>query len=162
MLFLLMVLHHHRRQVVHFNVTENPTAQWTAQQIVEAFPWSSAPRYLLRDRDGVYGRHFRGRVQGMGIAEVMTAPLSPWQNAYAERLIGSIRRECLDHVIVLNEEHLRRVLWRYFDYHHDWRTHLSLDMDCPQPRDIQGAEAGEIIEVPEVGGLHHRYERRAA
>ena len=161
-LFVLVVLRHQRRQVVHFNVTGNPTAQWTSQQIVEAFPWDGAPRYLLRDRDGVYGKHFRDRVRGMGIEEVMTAPQSPWQNAYAERLIGSIRRECLDHVIVLNEDHLRRVLRSYFSYYHDWRTHLALDMDCPEPRDIQGAEAGEVVEVPEVGGLHHHYERRAA
>ena len=161
-LFVLVVLRHHRRQVVHFGVTEHPTAQWTAQQIVEAFPWGDAPRYLLRDRDGVYGKHFRDRVRGMGIEEVIIAPQSPWQNAYAERLIGSIRRECLDHVIVLNEDHLRRVLRSYFSYYHDWRTHLSLEMDCPEPRDIQGAEGGEIIEVPEVGGLHHHYERRAA
>jgi len=161
-LFVLVVLRHHRRQVVHFNVTEHPTAEWTAQQIVETFPWGDVPRYLLRDRDGVYGSHFRQRVRGMGIEEVMTAPQSPWQNAYAERLIGSIRRECLDHVIVLSEDHLRRVLRSYFSYYHGWRTHLSLDMDCPEPREIQGAEVGEIIEVPEVGGLHHHYERRAA
>jgi transposase InsO family protein len=161
-LFVLVVLAHHRRRVLHFNVTENPAAQWTAQQIAEAFPWGEVPRYLLRDRDGVYGKHFRDRVRGMGIEEVTIAPQSPWHNAYAERLIGSVRRECLDHVIVLNEEHLRRVLRSYFSYYHDWRTHLSLDMDCPEPRDIQGAEAGKITEVPEVGGLHHHYERRAA
>ena len=94
----------------------------------------------------------------MGIEEVMTAPQSPWQNPYAERLIGSIRRECLDYVIVLNEEHLRRVLRSYFSYYHDWRTHLALDMDCPRPREIQRVEAGEVIEVPEVGGLHHHYD----
>lgn len=161
-LFVLVVLRHHRRRVVHFNVTENPTAEWTARQIVEAFPWDDAPRYLLRDRDGVYGKHFRNRVRGMGVAEVMTAPQSRWQNAYAERLIGTIRRECLDHVIVLNEEHLRRVLRSYFSYYHDWRTHLSLDMDCPEPRQIQDAQEEEVLEVPAVGGLHHHYERRAA
>ena len=143
-------------------MTENPTAEWTAQQIVNAFPWEEAPRYLLRDRDGVYGEAFRRRVRNMDIKQVIIAPRSPWQNAYAERLIGSIRRECLDHVVVLNEDHLTRVLRSYFDYYHDWRTHLSLDMDCPEPRDIQSAEAGGIIEVPEVGGLHHHYERRAA
>ncbi|MBU0608421.1 MAG: integrase core domain-containing protein [Armatimonadetes bacterium] len=161
-LFVLVVLRHHRRQVVHFNVTEHPTAQWTAQQIVEAFPWADVPRYLLRDRDGVYGKHFRNRVRAMGIEEVMTAPQSPWQNPYAERLIGSIRRECLDHIVVFNEDHLRHVLRSHFTYYHRWRTHLSLDMDCPEPRETQGAEAGEVIEVPEVGGLHHHYERRAA
>ena len=98
----------------------------------------------------------------MGIEEVVIAPQSPWQNAYAERLIGSIRRECLDHTIVLSEDHLRRVLSSYFSYYHDWRTHLSLEMDCPEPRERQGAGAGEVIEVPEVGGLHHHYGRRAA
>ena len=143
-------------------MTENPTAQWTAQQLAEAFPWEDVPRYLLRDRDGVYGHRFRERVRGMGIEEVIIASHSPWQNAYAERLIGSIRRECLDHVIVLSEDHLRRVLRSYFSHYHGWRTHLSLDMDCPEPRTVQDAEAGEIIEVPEVGGLHHHYERRAA
>jgi len=159
---VLVVLRHHRRQVVHFGVTEKPTAQWTAQQIAEAFPGNSAARYLLRDRDGVYGRHFQDRVRGLGLEEVMTAAPSPWQNACAERLIGSIRRECLDHIIVLNEDHLRRVLRRYFSYYHNWRTPLSLDIDCPAPRDIQGTETGEIIEVPEVGGLHHHCERSAA
>ena len=148
--------------MVHLSVTENPTAHRTAQQIVEAFPWGKAPRYLLRDRDGVYGMHFRSRLRGMGIEEVVIAPRSPWQNAYAERLIGSIRRECLDHMIVLSEAHLRRVLRRYFSYHHDWRTHLSLQMDCPQSRPAQSVEAGEVVEVPEVGGLHHHCERRAA
>jgi putative transposase len=157
-----VVLRHHRRQVVDFNVTEHPTAEWTARQIVEAFPWDDAPCYLLGDRDGVYGKHFRNRVGGMGIEEVTIAPHSPWQNPYVERLIGSIRRECLDQVIVLNEDHLTRALRSYFRYYHQWRTHLAFDMDCPKPRDIQDAEAGAIIEVPEVGGLHHHYERRAA
>ena len=161
-LFVLVVLAHQRRRVVHFNVTENPTAEWTAQQIVGASPWDEAPRYLLRDRDGVYGSRFRQRVRSMSIEEVMTAPQSPWQNAYAERLIGSIRRECLDDVIVLGEDHLRRVLRSYFSYYHDWRTHLSLEMGCPEPRGIQCVEAGVVVEVPEVGGLHHHYERRTA
>lgn len=161
-LFVLVVMRHQRREVVHFNVTEHPTAEWTAQQIVEAFPWRDVPRFLLRDRDGVYGKHFRDRVRGLGIEEVITASQSPWQNPYAERLIGSIRRECLDHVIVLNEEHLRRVLKRHFSYYHHWRTHLSLERDCPESRMVQNVGDGEVIEVPEVGGLHHHYERRAA
>jgi len=161
-LFVFLILAHDRRRVVHFNVTEHPSAQWTAQQVVEAFPWNTAPRYLLRDRDGVYGQAFRDRVKGMGIKEVMIAPRSPWQSPYVERLIGSIRRECLDHVIVLNENHLRRVLESYFHYYHQWRTHLSLDMDCPAPRAAHGHEHGNVIEVPEIGGLHHHYERKAA
>ena len=121
-LFVLVVLARDRRRVVHFNVTEHPTAQWTAQQIVDAFPDESAPSYLLRDRDHVYGEQFRRRVKGMGIHEVLTAPQSPWQNLFAERLIGSIRRECLNHVLVLGERHLRHVLTHYFTYYHQART----------------------------------------
>src|SRR5437899_662724 len=161
-LFVLVVLAHHRRRVVHFNVTEHPTAHWTAQQIVDAFPDDSAPAYLLRDRDQVYGDQFRHRVKGIRIEEVLTAPHSPWQNPFAERLIGSIRRECLDHVLVLGESHLRRILARYFSYYHRARTHLSLDKDAPDVRPVELPEAGRIVEIPEVGGLHHRYVRQAA
>jgi len=160
-LFVLVILAHHRRRVVHFNVTEHPTAQWTAQQVVDAFPWDETPRYLLRDRDRVYGTSFQERVHNMGIEEVVIAPRSPWQNAYVERLIGSVRRECLDHVIVLHERHLGRLLTGYFHYYHRWRTHRALDMDCPAPQPVQRPEVGSIREVPEVGGLHHHYERRA-
>jgi putative transposase len=161
-LFVLVILAHERRQVIHCNVTEHPTAEWTAQQVVEAFPWDEAPRYLLRDRDCIYGTSFRQRVRHMGIEEVVIAPRSPWQNPYVERLIGSIRRDCLDHVIVLHERHLRRLLAGYFQYYHNWRTHLALDMDCTLPRLVQQPEVGPIREVPEVDGLHHHYERRAA
>jgi putative transposase len=161
-LFVLLILAHERRRVVHFNITEHPTAQWTAQQVVEAFPWDEAPRYLLRDRDHTYGTSFQQRVQHMGIEEVLIAPRSPWQNPYVERLIGSIRRECLDHVIILHERHLRRLLTEYFHYYHHWRTHRALDMDAPVPRPVQLRELGPVQEVPEVGGLHHHYERRAA
>ena len=161
-LFVLVVLVHHRRKVVHFNVTEHPTAQWTAQQIIEAFPWDSAPQYLLRDRDGIYGTQFQRRVKSMGIEEVLTAPRSPWQNAFVKRVIGSIRRECLDHVIVLKERHLKRVLASYFHYYHGWRTHLSLAMDSPESRPEQLPAHGNVVEFPEVGGLHHHYERLAA
>src|SRR5438132_4628733 len=161
-LFVLIVLAHQRRCVLHFNVTEHPTAAWTAQQLVDAFPDDSAPSYLLRDRDSVYGHVFRQRVKGMGVGEVLTAPLSPWQNPFAERLIGSIRRECLDHVLVLGERHLRRILVRYFAYYHQARTHLALDKDAPDIRPIQLPETGRILQIPEVGGLHHRYVRRAA
>ncbi len=161
-LFVLVVVAHHRRRVLHFNVTEHPTAAWTAQQIVDAFPDDSAPSYLLRDRDSVYGHAFQHRVKGMGIHEVLTAPHSPWQNPFAERLIGSIRRECLDHVLVLNERHLRRTLARYFAYYHRTRTHLSLDKDAPHGRPIERTALGRVISIREVGGLHHRYVRRAA
>ena len=161
-LFGFLVLAHDRRRVVHFNVTANPTAHWTAQQVVDAFPWESAPRYLLRDRDSIFGGLFRSRVRGMSIEEVLIAYRSPWQNPFAERLIGSIRRECLDHVIVLGEKHLNRVLGEYFRYYHRSRTHLWLEKDCPEPRAVQPPGVGEVVEFPEVGGLHHRYERRAA
>ena len=161
-LFVLVVLAHHRRRVIHFNVTEHPTAHWTAQQIVDAFPNDGAPLYLLRDRDSVYRRVFQQRVKGMGIAELLTAPQSPWQNPFAERLIGSVRRECLNHVLVLSERHLRRILIRYFAYYHRTRTHLSLDKDAPDVRPAQLPAAGPIVEIPAVGGLHHRYVRFAA
>jgi putative transposase len=161
-LFVLVVLAHHRRRVVHFNVAEHPTALWTAQQIVDAFPDDSAPSYLLRDRDQVYGQQFRHRVTAMQIEEVLTAPHSPWQNPFAERLIDSIRRECLNHVLVLHERHLRRILTRYFAYYHQARTHLALDKDAPDLRPIELPAAGTIVDVPEVGGLHHRYLRQAA
>jgi putative transposase len=161
-LFVLVVLAHHRRRVLHFNVTEHPNAAWTAQQVVDTFPDDSAPTYLLRDHDGIYGPAFRQRVKGMGICEILTAPHSPWQNPFAERLIGSIRRECLDHVLVLSERHLHRILTRYFAYYHRARTHLSLDKDAPDRRPIEPPELGRVIQIPEVGGLHHRYVRRAA
>jgi len=161
-LYVFLILAHDRRRVLHFNVTTSPSAKWTAQQIVEAFPWSDVPAYLLRDRDSIYCSHFQRRVKNMGIEDVVIAPRSPWQNPYVERLIGSIRRECLDHVIVLNERHLRGVLKRYLAYYHGWRTHRSLDMDAPDGRILQPQDHGRVVEIPEVGGLHHHYERRAA
>ena len=161
-LFVFIVLAHDRRRIVHCNVTAHPTAEWTAQQMREAFPWETAPRFLLRDRDRIYGETFRDCVAAMGVDEIRTAPQSPWQNPYVERLIGSIRRECLDHVIVFNERSLRRILRSYVDYHQHFRTHLSLDKDAPLTRKMQPPELGQVIEMPEVGGLHHRYLRRAA
>jgi transposase InsO family protein len=161
-LFVFVVLAHDRRRVLNFTVTEHPSATWTAQQIVDAFPDDSAPSYLLRDRDSIYGHAFRQRVKGMGITEVLTAPHSPWQNPFAERLIGSIRRECLNHVLVLGERHLRRVLNRYFTYYHQARTHLALEKDAPHGRPTERPELGRVIPIPEVGGLHHRYVRRVA
>ena len=143
-------------------MTEHPTAQWTAQQIVDAFPNDAAPSYLLRDRDRVFGEEFRRRVKGLGIEEALTTPESPWQNPFAERLIGSIRRECLDHGLVLSESHLRRILTAYFAYYHRARTHLALDKDAPEGRSIEPPEQGAVLPIPEVGGLHHRYVRRAA
>jgi transposase InsO family protein len=161
-LFVLVILSHDRRRVQHFNITAHPTAAWTAQQVVEAFPWDTAPRYLLRDRDGVYGADFRRRVASMGIEDVVTAPRSPWQSPYVERVIGSIRRECLDNVVVLHQRHLRRLLTAYFAHYHRWRCHQGLDMDCPEPRPIQSREQGVVVEVAEGDGLYRHYERRAA
>ena len=161
-LFVLVLLSHHRRRIVHLRITEHPTAEWTAHQIIEAFPDDTAPRWRLRDRDAIYGELFRRRVAGMGIDDVVTRPSSPWHNPYVERLIGSSRRECLDHLMVLNETHLRRTLARYLSYYHGARTHLSLATDAPRPRPIQAVTDGAVIACPEVGGLHHRYERRAA
>ncbi len=161
-LFVFIVLAHDRRQILHVNVTAHPTAGWTAQQIRNAFPWDTAPRFLLRDRDGTYGPAFRTCLEAMAIDEVLTAPHSPWQNPYIERLIGSMRRACLDHVIVWNERSLRGHLQHYLAYYHEWRTHLSLDKDAPVPRATQPPMCGTIVQVPHVGGLHHHYERRAA
>ena len=162
LLYTVIILGHNRRKVIHFDVTQNPTQVWLAHQMTEAFPWDTAPRYLLRDRDASYGQAFRDRIQVMGIKEVVTAARSPWQNAYVERIIGSVRRECLDHVIIFGERHLRGVLSSYFQYYHKTPTHLALDKDCPESRPIQPLSAGKIIAFPQVGGLHHRYERRAA
>jgi len=161
-LYVLIVLAHSRRKVLHFNVTANPTALWTAQQIVEAFPWDSAPAYLLRDRDAIYGGEFRRRIHAMGIEQVLSAPRSPWQNPFVERFIGTLRRDCLDHVLALNECHLRRIVAGYRDYYHDWRTHLSLSMDAPNPRVEHPPDRGRVVAFPELGGLHHHYERLAA
>ena len=160
-LFAFVVLKHDRRKVIHFNVTEYPTAEWTAQQIVEVFPEDTPPRFLIRDRDGIYGKYFQQRVANIGIEEVITAPISPWQNPYVERLIGSIRRECLNYMIVLNERHLRRILSSYFEYYHNSRTHLSLDRNSPIEREVEPPELGRVIAIPQVGGLHHRYRRAA-
>ncbi len=136
-LYVLVVIKHFRRKLIHFNTTYNPTAQWTTQQMREAFPWETAPKYMIRDRDSVYGSFFQQRIKDMGIKEFLTAPGSPWQNAYVERIIGSIRKECLDHVIVLNDRHLRRILYPYFDYYNKDRTHYRLGKVTPIERHIQ-------------------------
>jgi putative transposase len=161
-LFVFVVLAHDRRPVLHFNVTAHPTAPWNQQQLVEAFHWDSALRYLLRDRDSVYGGAFTDQAEAMDIDEVVTAPRSPWQNPFVERWIGSARRECLNHVIILDERSLRRILKSYVRYYEHSRTHLALDKDAPYARPVQPPDTGPVIAKPEVGGLHHRYERRAA
>ena len=153
----LVVVRIHRRDLVCINVTANPTAEWVARQITEAFPWNEAPRYMIRDRDRIYGAVVTRRLRAMGIRDKPTAPASPWQNGFAERLIGSIRRECLDHVIVLGEVHLRRILRSYADYYNGFRTHRSLNKDTPNSRPVQ--RSGAIISHAILGGLHHQYFR---
>jgi transposase InsO family protein len=161
-LYVFLVLAHDRRRIVHFNLTAHPTAEWTAQQLREAFPFDQVPRYLLRDRDGIFGTEFRRDVEAMGIQEVLSAPRSPWQRAYVERVVGTIRRECLDHVIAFGETSLYRHVSLFLAYYHQSRTHLALVKDTPDPRLVQAPELGPIVAISQVGGLHHRYERRAA
>src|SRR5262245_52843323 len=156
-----VILRHDRRDLVHLGVTDHPTAAWAAQQIVHAFPDETAPAYLLRDRDAIYGAAFERRVDHMRIHQLVIAPRAPWQNPFAERVIGSIRRECLDLVIVLNERHLRRVLRRYLAYYNLTRPHQSLANDSPRRRQVQPPSPGRILAIPEAGGLHHRYHRAA-
>jgi hypothetical protein len=155
-LFVLVVLAHHRRRAIH------PTSEWTAQPIAEAFPWGTALRSRLHDRDPICGDVFRQRVRGMAIREVLTAPRSPWQNPYVEQFVSPVRQECLDHIIVFNESSRRPILKSYFEYYLPSRTHLSLAKDAPEPRAIQPPELGPGAEIAEVAGLHLRYERRAA
>jgi transposase InsO family protein len=156
-LFAFLVLGHGRRQLLWFAVTRNPTAEWLARQITEAFPWKMAPTYLVRDNDGAYGHPFRRRLRAMGIRDRPTSPRSPWQNPYAERLIGTLRRECLDHVLVFGERHLLRIQSLYSSYYNQTRTHLALGKDAPQRRAVQGS--GAIVTTQILFGLHHRYAR---
>ena len=157
LLYALVIVRLARRDLVWINVTANPTAQWIARQITEAFPWDEAPRYLIRDRDGVYGAAVIRRLRAIGIRDKPIAPGSRWQNGFAERLIGSIRRECTDHVVALGEGHLRKVLRSYARYYNESRTHRSLNKDAPIHRAIESL--GAIISRPVLGGLHHQYRR---
>ena len=157
LLYAFIIVRLHRRDLVWINVTANPTAEWIARQITEAFPWNEAPRYIIRDRDRIYGAVVSRRLRAMGIRDKPTAPASPWQNGFAERLIGSIRRECLDHIVVLGEAHLRRILRSYACYYNDIRTHRSLDKDAPTSRPVQ--RTGIINSRAILGGLHHHYVR---
>jgi putative transposase len=157
-LFVFVVLSHARGRVVHFHVTEHPTQEWTKQQLREAFSWDQAPRYLLRDRDAIYGSEFAALTKGMGVEEVVTAPRAPWQNPFVERLVGSIRRECLDHIIVWNERSLRRTLQSYFACYEQSRMQLSLGKDAPISRPIQPPAMGHVVEIPQrpASPLHAR------
>ena len=157
LLYAFVIVRLDRRELVWINVTTNPTAEWIARQITEAFPWDDAPQYLIRDRDRIYGAVVTRRLRAMGIRDKPTAPASPWQNGFAERLIGSIRRECLDHIVVFGEAHLRRILRSYACYYNDVRTHRSLDKDAPVSRPVQ--RTGIISSHPILGGLHHHYVR---
>ena len=157
LLYAFVIMRLDRRDFAWINVTANPTADWVARQITEAFPWDGAPRYMILDRDRIYGTVVTRRLLTMGIRDKPTAPASPWQNSFVERLIGSIRRECLDHVIVLGEAHLRRILKNYADYYNGVRTHRSLNKDAPVPRPVR--RSGVISSHALLGGLHHRYAR---
>lgn len=161
LLFVLVILAHARRRILHIAVTEHPTAAWTSQQLREAFPWDQAPRYVVRDRDHAFAG-WANTAKAMGIEEVLTAPRSPWQNAYVERFIGSVRRECLDHVIVFSATGLQRLMHVYCAYYEQSRTHLSLNKDAPIPHPSARPADGRVVAIPQVGGLHHRYERHAA
>ena len=157
LLFVLVILRHERRRLISLSVTNHPTADWIARQLTDAFPWDEAPDYMIRDRDGCYGRAVTKRLAAMGIRDHPIAPRSPWQNGHAERLIGSIRRECLDHVVVFGEGHLRRVLAAYTGYYNELRTHLSLGKESPCHRSVQ--RRGQLVARPILGGLHHQYYR---
>jgi transposase InsO family protein len=161
-LFVFVVFAHDRRRILHLNVTAHPTSAWTRQQLREAFSDDATARFLLHDGDATFDAAFGRAVVAFGLTSVHTAPSSPWQNPYVERVIGSIRRECLDHVIVFSERHLRRVLRAYVAYYQRSRTHLALGKDAPEARAVEPAGAGRIVARPEVGGLHHRCERQAA
>ena len=160
-LYIFIVLRHGDRKILHFNITPSPSVQWTANQIVQTFPYDSTPRFLLRDRDSIYDQSFRDRVGRMGIEEVIIAYKSPWQNPFVERVIGSLRREYLDHLIILNESQLHRILGEYMEYYNLVRPHLSLARNSPVPRSVEPPEHGPVIGEAVLGGLHHRYSRAA-
>jgi len=157
--YVFFVLSLERRRILHFNVTRHPTAEWTAQQVIEACPFDLPGRFLIRDNDKIYGAYFQNRVDGLGLEQKRTAFRSPWQNGFAERWIGSLRRDCLDHIIAVNERQLRSVIRSYVDYYHEDRTHLGLEKDTPEGRSVELREIGKVVAIPRVGGLHHRYSR---
>ncbi|MBL7110183.1 MAG: DDE-type integrase/transposase/recombinase [Candidatus Marinimicrobia bacterium] len=162
LLYVFVILSHDRRKIIHFNITKHPTDTWVAQQLIEAFALKSSPRFLIRDRDSKFRHTFKSRLRHLEIHDIQTAYRSPWQNGYVERVIGSIKRECLDHVIIMNETHLNNIMKSYIDYYHNSRTHLGLNKDSPNHRKVCPDEDGIIQSIPQVGGLHHRYERFSA
>jgi transposase InsO family protein len=157
LLYAFVLIRLDRRELAWINVTQSPAAEWIARQLTEAFPWNEAPDYLIRDNDRIYGEVARRRIRAMGIRDKPIAPAAPWQNSFAERLIGSIRRECVDHFVVLSEAHLRQILQSYADYYNRVRTHRSLDKDAPAFRAVQ--RAGNVASYAILGGLHHHYVR---
>lgn len=161
-LYVFVALSLDRRRIVHMNVTAHPSAEWTAMQLTQAFPFDTAPRFIIRDRDRIYGEAVQKAIHSIGSEEIVISAQSPWQNGYCERVVGTLRRECLDHVIVLNEPHARRILRKYLEYYHGSRTHLGLDKDTPDGRCIEPPELGPVRRRPMVGGLHSRYYRAAA
>ncbi len=162
LLYVFVVLDHGRRRILRVAVTAHPTAQWTAQQLTEALPWESHARFIHRDQDGIFGHEFQRRVDALELQEVVSARGSPWQNGYCERVIGTIRRECTDHVIAINEDQLQRVIDAYVRYYNDTRTHLSLTKRTPAGHRTPTERRGRVVAKPQVGGLHHRYDRLAA
>ena len=161
-LYVFVVLSLDRRRIVHFHVTTHPTSEWTARQIIQAFPFDSAPKYLIRDRDGIYGFDVRRAILFLGLKEKVISARSPWQNGYCERVVGTIKRECLNHMIIFGEAHARRVLKKYFEYYHDDRTHLGLEKETPGTRTVEPSDLGPVKRKSKVGGLHSRYFREAA
>lgn len=161
-LYVFVILSLDRRRVIHFNVTYNPTAEWTARQIIQAFPFETAPRFIIRDRDKIYGNDVVEATRNLGMEELVIAPRSPWQNGYCERMVGTIKRECLNHMILLGRRHTVRILKRYLEYYHEARPHLGLDKDAPIHRKVEPPSLGPVKRRPMVGGLHSRYYRKAA
>jgi len=159
LLYVFVVLSHDRRRILHVNATKHPTAEWTAQQLTEAFPGDeTVPRYLHRDRDSIYGDAVHKRIAAIGMKEVVSAKQSPWQNPFVERVIGSIRRECANHIVPLNEAQLRKFLGEYVEYYNRSRCHQSLNGNAPESRDVEDDD-GSVYAIPHVGGLHHEYRR---
>lgn len=163
-LYLFVVLHHPRRRILHFAVTEHPEAPWVIQQLREAFPFDTAPRYGILDRDGNYGQEVPSALQSLGVKPVRTAPRSPWQNPYVERFGGTVRRELLDKIIVFNQRQLHRVVGEFVSYYHQDRCHLGLEKDAPEPRGVipRPSPCAQVVGLPRLGGLQHRYEWRHA
>jgi len=161
-LYVFVVLSLDRRRIVHLNVTDKPTAEWTARQLYQAFPFDTAPKYLIRDRDGIYGNDVIQAIENLGMEDLPISPRSPWQNGYCERAVGTLKRECLNHVVLFGQRHAKRVLKDYLEYYHESRTHLGLEMDTPDGREVEPPDRGPVRRVAMVGGLHSRYYRDAA